>query len=73
MDQLAATVAAPAVTTQSPWLVEVEDLHVHLVTTRGVVRAVARNPGARYRGDLPGTDEFAQRVPYPVPHGERRV
>ena len=28
---------APA---QSPWLLEVEDLHVHFVTTRGVVRAV---------------------------------
>src|SRR3989338_1270274 len=24
----------------SPWLLEVEDLHVHFVTTRGVVRAV---------------------------------
>jgi peptide/nickel transport system ATP-binding protein len=28
---------APA---QSPWLLEVEDLHVHFVTSRGVVRAV---------------------------------
>jgi peptide/nickel transport system ATP-binding protein len=26
--------------THSPWLLEVEDLHVHFVTTRGVVRAV---------------------------------
>ena len=25
---------------QDPWLLEVEDLHVHFVTTRGVVRAV---------------------------------
>ncbi|HKA40127.1 MAG TPA: peptide ABC transporter ATP-binding protein, partial [Burkholderiales bacterium] len=24
----------------SPWLLEVENLHVHFVTTRGVVRAV---------------------------------
>ncbi len=32
-----AAVPAPA---QSPWLLEVEDLHVHFVTTRGVVRAV---------------------------------
>src|SRR3954462_8915907 len=30
-------VAAPSA---SPWLLEVEDLHVHFVTTRGVVRAV---------------------------------
>jgi len=30
-------VSAPA---QSPWLLEVENLHVHFVTTRGVVRAV---------------------------------
>jgi len=41
MDQPAAlrgaAVPAPA---QSPWLLEVEDLHVHFVTTRGVVRAV---------------------------------
>src|SRR3989338_10665172 len=29
--------AAPA---QSPWLLEIEDLHVHFVTSRGVVRAV---------------------------------
>jgi peptide/nickel transport system ATP-binding protein len=31
--------AAPA-PEQSPWLLEVEDLHVHFVTSRGVVRAV---------------------------------
>src|SRR5687767_12778615 len=31
--------AAPA-PDQSPWLLEVEDLHVHFVTSRGVVRAV---------------------------------
>src|SRR5215510_381922 len=31
--------AAPAAG-QSPWLLEVENLHVHFVTTRGVVRAV---------------------------------
>jgi peptide/nickel transport system ATP-binding protein len=31
--------AAPA-SAPSPWLLEVEDLHVHFVTTRGVVRAV---------------------------------
>src|SRR5687768_17848401 len=28
------------VTPASPWLLEVENLHVHFVTTRGVVRAV---------------------------------
>jgi peptide/nickel transport system ATP-binding protein len=41
MDQTAAPrgVAAP-VPAQSPWLLEVEELHVHFVTTRGVVRAV---------------------------------
>jgi len=40
MDQPTVTAAAPAAATQSPWLLEVEDLHVHFVTTRGVVRAV---------------------------------
>ncbi|HKU71755.1 MAG TPA: ABC transporter ATP-binding protein, partial [Burkholderiales bacterium] len=41
MDQPTATrgAAAPAAAL-SPWLLEVEDLHVHFVTTRGVVRAV---------------------------------
>ncbi|HEU0289456.1 MAG TPA: ABC transporter ATP-binding protein, partial [Burkholderiales bacterium] len=41
MDQLTTLrgAAAPA-PAQSPWLLEVEDLHVHFVTTRGVVRAV---------------------------------
>ncbi len=41
MDQPTATpgAAAPAAG-HSPWLLEVEDLHVHFVTTRGVVRAV---------------------------------
>ena len=41
MDQLTALggAAAPAAS-HSPWLLEVEDLHVHFVTTRGVVRAV---------------------------------
>jgi peptide/nickel transport system ATP-binding protein len=33
----AGAMPAPA---QSPWLLEVEELHVHFVTTRGVVRAV---------------------------------
>ena len=32
--------AARTPANQSPWLLEVEDLHVHFVTTRGVVRAV---------------------------------
>jgi len=47
MDQPTATqgMAAP-VTASSPWLLEVEDLHVHFVTTRGVVRAVE---GISYR------------------------
>ena len=41
MDQpTAARGAAAPETAQSPWLLEVEDLHVHFVTTRGVVRAV---------------------------------
>src|SRR5512134_1899798 len=31
---------APNPATESPWLLEVEDLHVHFVTTRGVIRAV---------------------------------
>ena len=41
MDQpTAARGAAAPEAAQSPWLLEVEDLHVHFVTTRGVVRAV---------------------------------
>jgi peptide/nickel transport system ATP-binding protein len=40
MDQFIAPAVAPAAATQTPWLLEVEDLHVHFVTTRGVVRAV---------------------------------
>ncbi len=39
MDQpIAATIVAGAEV--RPWLLEIEDLHVHFVTTRGVVRAV---------------------------------
>ncbi|MGQ0750996.1 MAG: dipeptide ABC transporter ATP-binding protein [Betaproteobacteria bacterium] len=40
MDLPTATGAARAPATETPWLLEVEDLHVHFVTTRGVVRAV---------------------------------
>ncbi|MBI2508552.1 MAG: ABC transporter ATP-binding protein, partial [Betaproteobacteria bacterium] len=41
MDQLTALGGAQApAASHSPWLLEVEDLHVHFVTTRGVVRAV---------------------------------
>src|SRR5436190_14394298 len=40
MDQAVATNVSPAVPSESPWLLEVEDLHVHFVTSRGVVRAV---------------------------------
>jgi peptide/nickel transport system ATP-binding protein len=40
MDQPIASNAAPSAAAHSPWLLEVEDLHVHFVTTRGVVRAV---------------------------------
>ena len=40
MDLPTATPAVPGAATQSPWLLEVENLHVHFVTTRGVVRAV---------------------------------
>src|SRR5215510_10384750 len=40
MDQPTATRGAAPAATLSPWLLEVEDLHVHFVTTRGVVRAV---------------------------------
>ncbi len=41
MDQPIAMPGAPApAAPTSPWLLEVENLHVHFVTTRGVVRAV---------------------------------
>ena len=41
MDQPTATRGAAAhYAALSPWLLEVEDLHVHFVTSRGVVRAV---------------------------------
>jgi len=41
MDQpTAVRAAARAADPHSPWLLEVENLHVHFVTTRGVVRAV---------------------------------
>jgi peptide/nickel transport system ATP-binding protein len=41
MDQpIAVRAAARAADPHSPWLLEIEDLHVHFVTTRGVVRAV---------------------------------
>jgi peptide/nickel transport system ATP-binding protein len=41
MDQPIAIPGAPARGAEtSPWLLEVENLHVHFVTTRGVVRAV---------------------------------
>ena len=59
MDQPTATPGAAApVAGHGPWLLEVEDLHVHFVTTRGVVRAVegisykvqaGRDRGARRR------------------------
>ena len=40
MDQPVATAAPRDAAPNSPWLLEVENLHVHFVTTRGVVRAV---------------------------------
>jgi peptide/nickel transport system ATP-binding protein len=40
MDQPIATVASRDAAPGSPWLLEVDDLHVHFVTSRGVVRAV---------------------------------
>jgi len=40
MDQITAPAANPAAALNAPWLLEVENLHVHFVTTRGVVRAV---------------------------------
>ena len=47
MDQpTAVRAAAQAADPHSPWLLEVENLHVHFVTTRGVVRAVE---GISYR------------------------
>jgi len=39
MDQPVAATAAAGATTR-PWLLEIENLHVHFVTSRGVVRAV---------------------------------
>ncbi|HEV7801292.1 MAG TPA: ABC transporter ATP-binding protein, partial [Burkholderiales bacterium] len=46
MDQPIAGIAPRDAAPSSPWLLEVEDLHVHFVTTRGVVRAVE---GISYR------------------------
>ncbi len=46
MDQLSARIASRDAAPSSSWLLEVEDLHVHFVTTRGVVRAVE---GISYR------------------------
>ena len=40
MDQVAVPAAKSPAADNGPWLLEVEDLHVHFVTTRGVVRAV---------------------------------
>jgi peptide/nickel transport system ATP-binding protein len=40
MDQVIARAADAAPAVNMPWLLEVEDLRVHFVTTRGVVRAV---------------------------------
>ena len=40
MDHPVATAVASSTAIASPWLLEVEDLHVHFVTSRGVVRAV---------------------------------
>ncbi|HEV7394318.1 MAG TPA: ABC transporter ATP-binding protein [Burkholderiales bacterium] len=40
MDQPTASIAPRDAPPGSPWLLEVEDLHVHFVTTRGVVHAV---------------------------------
>jgi peptide/nickel transport system ATP-binding protein len=40
MDQLTAAAARRTAPPSSRWLLEVEDLHVHFVTSRGVVRAV---------------------------------
>ena len=46
MDQVIVPAASRAATSDTPWLLEVENLHVHFVTTRGVVRAVE---GISYR------------------------
>ena len=40
MDQAIASVAPRDAAPASPWLLDVQDLHVHFVTSRGVVRAV---------------------------------
>src|SRR3954466_8806081 len=47
-----ATVASREAAPESPWLLEVEDLHVHFVTSRGVVRAVEGISYTVRRGEM---------------------
>jgi peptide/nickel transport system ATP-binding protein len=52
MDQLTASVAVRDASPGSPLLLEVDDLHVHFVTSRGVVRAVEGISYTVRRGEM---------------------
>src|SRR5215212_1903085 len=52
MDQPTASVAERGAVPGSPWLLEVDDLHVHFVTSRGVVRAVEGISYTVRRGEM---------------------
>jgi len=52
MDQPTATVAVRDAAPSGPFLLEVDDLHVHFVTTRGVVRAVEGISYTVRRGEM---------------------
>jgi peptide/nickel transport system ATP-binding protein len=52
MEEATATIAARDVAPSSPFLLEVEDLHVHFVTSRGLVRAVEGISYSVRRGEM---------------------
>jgi peptide/nickel transport system ATP-binding protein len=52
MEEATADIAARDVAPSSPFLLEVDDLHVHFVTSRGVVRAVEGISYAVRRGEM---------------------